>query len=109
MADTKKRSGERIRSRLALLLERSRRQARPGPGPDSDGIQDPARRDRSRDSASQKRRGRGPQKAPTKVQISIRLDPDVLDRLRAEGRGWQSRLNERLREVLSLDVSTPAE
>jgi uncharacterized protein (DUF4415 family) len=45
---------------------------------------------------------RGPQVAPTKVPISIRLSRDVLDRLRAEGAGWQSRVDEILRKHLGL-------
>ena len=39
------------------------------------------------------RRGRGPQKTPTKRAISLRLDPDVLDAYRATGKGWQARMN----------------
>ena len=39
------------------------------------------------------RRGRGPQKAPTKEAISIRLMPDVLEYFRATGDGWQGRIN----------------
>jgi uncharacterized protein (DUF4415 family) len=39
------------------------------------------------------RRGRGPQKAPRKRMVSLRLDADVLERFRATGKGWQSRVN----------------
>ena len=46
------------------------------------------------------RRVRGRQRAPTKERISIRLDADVLDHYRASGRGWQSRINEVLRQTL---------
>ena len=46
------------------------------------------------------RRGRGRQRAPIKERISIRLDADVLERYRASGRGWQSRINEVLRQSL---------
>ena len=45
------------------------------------------------------RRGRGSQKAPTKVLTTIRLDADVIAFFRAQGRGYQSRINEALREV----------
>jgi uncharacterized protein (DUF4415 family) len=45
-------------------------------------------------------RYRGPQKAPTKAQIAIRLDRDLLDRLRASGPGWQGRVNDILRAAL---------
>ena len=39
---------------------------------------------------------RGPQKSPTKVPVSIRLDPEVVEYFRATGEGWQSRINEAL-------------
>lgn len=42
------------------------------------------------------RRGRGPQKAPTKRMVSLRLDVDVLEQWRATGKGWQGRMNETL-------------
>ena len=42
-------------------------------------------------------RVRGPQVAPTKRQVTLRLDPDVLAKFRATGRGWQTRINEALR------------
>jgi uncharacterized protein (DUF4415 family) len=44
---------------------------------------------------------RGPQKAPRKVPISIRLSPDVAEGLRATGNGWQGRADEVLREWLA--------
>ena len=46
------------------------------------------------------RRTRGKQKAPTKERISIRLDADLAAHLRASGHGWQTRLNDALREVV---------
>jgi len=45
------------------------------------------------------RRGRGPQKAPTKVLTTVRLDADVLEYFRASGRGFQTRINEALRNA----------
>lgn len=45
------------------------------------------------------RRGRGPQKAPTKVLTSLRLDADVIAFFRAQGAGYQSRINDALRRV----------
>jgi len=45
-------------------------------------------------------RTRGPQKAPTKEQISIRLSRDVLDGFRAFGDGWQTRMDAALRDWL---------
>jgi uncharacterized protein (DUF4415 family) len=40
-------------------------------------------------------RGRPP-KADRKVNQTLRLDPDVLEAFRREGRGWQARINEML-------------
>ncbi len=37
---------------------------------------------------------RGPQKAPTKERIGLRLDKSIVEHFRASGRGWQSRINE---------------
>ncbi len=44
-----------------------------------------------------KRGKRGPQKAPTKELISVRLSPDVLSALRATGEGWQTLIDETMR------------
>jgi uncharacterized protein (DUF4415 family) len=41
-------------------------------------------------------RVRGPQKTETKVPVSIRLDRSVVDHFKAQGPGWQSRINEAL-------------
>jgi uncharacterized protein (DUF4415 family) len=50
------------------------------------------------------RRGRGrPKSDTTKEQISVRLDPDVLAKLREAGPGWQSQINAMLRRALGLD------
>lgn len=46
------------------------------------------------------RRSRGKQKKPTKVLVSLRLEQEVLDRLRASGPGWQSRANDMLRKAV---------
>jgi len=43
---------------------------------------------------------RGPQKAPTKEQINIRLSRNVLEAFRASGNGWQTRIDEALQEWL---------
>ena len=45
------------------------------------------------------KKGRGPQMAPTKKLISIRLSRDVLAALRAKGRGWQGLADETLRKA----------
>jgi uncharacterized protein (DUF4415 family) len=41
---------------------------------------------------------RGPQKLPVKERISIRLSRDVADYFRATGDGWQTRIDEALRD-----------
>ena len=46
------------------------------------------------------RRTRGRQKAPTKVPVYIRLDADIVEHFRDGGRGWQTRLNDTLREAV---------
>jgi uncharacterized protein (DUF4415 family) len=46
------------------------------------------------------KRGRGPQRTPTKVSTTIRLDADVLQYFRAIGRGYQTQINEELRKVV---------
>src|SRR5580658_7422445 len=45
------------------------------------------------------RRGRPPLDTPKKL-VSLRLDRDVIDRFRAGGPGWQSRINAVLRKHL---------
>jgi uncharacterized protein (DUF4415 family) len=47
-----------------------------------------------------RRRTRGPQKAPKKVPTTIRFDADVLAGLRATGPGWQTRVNDAMRDWL---------
>lgn len=46
-------------------------------------------------------RGRPPLEAP-KQPIKLRLDQDVIEGYRATGRGWQSRMNQALRDALGL-------
>ena len=46
------------------------------------------------------RRARGKNKNPTKEQVAIRLDPEVLNAFRSAGRGWQTRMNAALKEWL---------
>jgi uncharacterized protein (DUF4415 family) len=43
---------------------------------------------------------RGPQKAPTKERITIRLSPEVVQRFKATGAGWQTRVDAALQEWL---------
>ena len=46
------------------------------------------------------RRTRGPNKLPTKEQVAVRYSPEVLSAFRATGRGWQTRMDEALRDWL---------
>ena len=43
---------------------------------------------------------RGPQKAPTKERITIRLSPEVVQPFRATGEGWQTRVDAALKDWL---------
>lgn len=51
------------------------------------------------------RRGRGTQKAPTKVLTTIRLDADVIAFFRSLGPGYQSRINDALRRIKERGLS----
>ncbi|MGH8135126.1 MAG: BrnA antitoxin family protein [Steroidobacteraceae bacterium] len=52
------------------------------------------------------KRGRGPQRTPTKVSTTIRLDADVLSYFRATGRGYQTQINDALRKVVKRGLTT---
>jgi uncharacterized protein (DUF4415 family) len=45
-------------------------------------------------------RQRGPKTKPLKVPTTIRFDADVLAALKASGKGWQTRVNEAVRDWL---------
>lgn len=45
---------------------------------------------------------RGPQRNPTKQQVTLRLDQDVLRHFRSKGPGWQSHINKSLRKAAGL-------
>ena len=47
-----------------------------------------------------KLKGRGPQKTPTKERITIRLSPEVVQRFRDTGDGWQTRVDAALKDWL---------
>ncbi len=48
-------------------------------------------------------RRRGPQKAPTKELVKLRLDPRIVAHFRDGGPGWQTRINDALARALKLD------
>ena len=47
------------------------------------------------------RKGRPPLDRP-KVPVTLRLDADIVERLRDSGPGWQTRVNDALRAMLQL-------
>ena len=52
------------------------------------------------------RRGRGPQASPTKVLTSVRLDADILEFFKAQGNGYQSRINAALRMEVERNLTS---
>jgi uncharacterized protein (DUF4415 family) len=46
-----------------------------------------------------KRGQHGPQKRPTKIAVTMRLDRDVVQKFKATGPGWQTRINAALRKA----------
>ena len=44
---------------------------------------------------------RGKQKKPIKQVVTIRLSADVVEKFRAGGKGWQTRINEVLRQYVA--------
>lgn len=47
------------------------------------------------------RHTRGPKRNSTKEQVTVRYSPEVLAYFRATGAGWQTRMDEALREYVS--------
>ena len=47
-------------------------------------------------------RTRGPQTAPKKIPVSIRLSAEVVERFKATGPGWQSRIDAALKKAVGL-------
>ena len=45
-------------------------------------------------------RVRGAQKAPVKVPVSIRLSPEVVAYFKSQGSGWQTTINDVLRDYI---------
>ncbi|QMT30624.1 BrnA antitoxin family protein [Alysiella filiformis] len=44
--------------------------------------------------SEQQRKTRGKQKMPTKQMVTLRLSPEVIAAFKADGKGWQTRINE---------------
>jgi uncharacterized protein (DUF4415 family) len=47
-------------------------------------------------------RGRPPLRDRAKQQVTLRLDPDVIEKFREGGPGWQGRINAALRKAVGL-------
>jgi uncharacterized protein (DUF4415 family) len=58
--------------------------------------------------AAKIRRGRGPNKAPTKQLISLRLSSAVVNHFKDTGPGWQKRIDETLRKAAGIAKATVA-
>jgi uncharacterized protein (DUF4415 family) len=54
------------------------------------------------DEMLKRKRGR-PKLAHAKQPVLLRLDRDVIERFKAGGEGWQTRMNKALREAANLD------
>ncbi|WP_093428002.1 BrnA antitoxin family protein [Thiohalospira halophila] len=61
---------------------------------------DPDTYEPTEEEARQLRRVGRPPAAVTKERITIRLSPDVVERFRASGPGWQGRMNAALQDWL---------
>ena len=60
-----------------------------------------------RDGEKLVRRGRPPSPSPKRL-VTLRLDDDVLTRLRATGPGWQGRANDAIKQWLGRLEEAPA-
>lgn len=63
-----------------------------------------ARADLIRSGKVVRRGKRGPQKAPTKKLVSLRLSPEVIEHFKATGPGWQTRIDGTLLESIKRRV-----
>ena len=49
---------------------------------------------------------RGPQRSPTKVSLTVRYSPEVVDFFRATGEGWQGRMDQVLKDYVANEART---
>lgn len=52
------------------------------------------------ESLKDKLSGRGKQKTATKISTTVRFDADVIEAFKANGKGWQTRMNDALKDWL---------
>jgi uncharacterized protein (DUF4415 family) len=50
---------------------------------------------------------RGPQRTPTKIPVSVRLDPRVVTYFKAKGPGWQTKIDEALKKIAGVKDTKP--
>jgi uncharacterized protein (DUF4415 family) len=55
--------------------------------------------DLSQNHAGVVRKGGRPSKPDAKVSVTLRLDRDIVERFKASGAGWQTRINAALRQA----------
>jgi uncharacterized protein (DUF4415 family) len=101
---------KKTQSRTDWKRVRAFRESHPIPYEPEDGPYDPNDAEAARaffDKADLIRNGkvlrrskRGPQKAPTKRLVSIRLSPEVIEHFKSTGRGWQTRIDSTLRQAI---------
>ena len=53
--------------------------------------------------AESARRMRGPQKAPVKTRVTLRIDSATLAAFKATGKGWQTRIDAALKAALPVE------
>jgi uncharacterized protein (DUF4415 family) len=49
------------------------------------------------------RRRRGPGRKPAKVLVSVRLSPELIERLAADGPGWRGQIDALLKKAVGID------
>jgi uncharacterized protein (DUF4415 family) len=85
-------------------VKRESRREAPIPHHPADGPYDPNNDQAAAEylaTALRRRRGeRGPQKAPTKQKVTLRLTQEVLTHFRKSGPGWQTRIDELLLKAI---------
>ena len=57
------------------------------------------------DLSTSMRKGRGPNKSPTKELVSIRLSRNVIEHFKKDGAGWQTRIDETLQKAVKRKAS----
>ena len=56
-------------------------------------------------SLKAKLRHRGPQRSPTKIQTAVRFDREIVEHFKADGPGWQTRMNDALKKAIQAGIA----